>query len=123
MLCVAADLKLDLSRRYRSWDTAYRRVDVAAIDNLLDRAFRIVTGTGSVIKRGDYINSLKKSKPPKEYATTLLRVERKGAKAYAWTEERSRHGDGPAKTHQYRDTWSLSGKTWLLLESKTLDKH
>lgn len=122
-LGLPADLNTELAGRYKNWDHAYGKHDVGALDRMLARNFRIVTGSGKIISRKQYIAGLRKSVAPKLYSTKLLRAQRHGNKAYAWTEERSQDKGRPLNTHRYRDTWTRLDGRWLLLESRTLDEH
>ena len=112
---VAAQLR----ERYAQWDSAYRAHDVKRLAGMMHPRFRLVTGSGKVISRADYVSSLWRSQPPKVYATALQRASAKGTRAYAWTKERSGKPDG-IHVHEYRDTWRLVRGHWLLIESRTL---
>jgi hypothetical protein len=110
----------ELANRYAAWDQAYLKHDVVSQANLLHPSFRIVTGSGKIIKRPDYVRSLWKGKSPERYQTTILRVERKGLRAFAWTKEISKHAREEEHVHRYRDTWLNTAGHWKLTESKTL---
>ncbi|HRF61173.1 MAG TPA: nuclear transport factor 2 family protein [Fimbriimonadaceae bacterium] len=115
-------VEAQLRIRYQAWDAAYVREDDEALGALLHPGFRIVTNSGCTVSRKTYLAGIGKGKPPVEYRTELLRAERSGNRAWAWTEETSRRAQGQRHVHRYRDTWTLSKGHWLLRESKTLSE-
>lgn len=118
----SASLKPELEARYAQWDAAYRKHDVKALERMLASDFRIVTGSGKIIVRTDYVKSFAKTKAPKVYRTRVLRVASEKGRALAWTEEISQKAGEKAHIHRYRDTWVRLGRTWLLRESTTLEE-
>ena len=117
---VAASQKAQIETRYLQWDAAYRSADAAAMAAMLTSDFRLVTGSGKVISRQDYVKSLSKGNKPTVYKTTLMRISQRNRGRYAWTEEISQMPDKDKHTHHYRDLWVLRRGHWLLEESKTL---
>lgn len=116
-------LQTQLASRYAKWDGAYRANDAKTLVSMLHPRFRIVTMSGKVISRSDYVKGLGKGAAPEKYQTTLLRCEGGRWKALAWTRELSQKPGGDAHVHLYRDTWAKSGGHWLLLESRTLSEE
>jgi hypothetical protein len=116
-------LEDQLTIRYGVWDRAYRANDAKAMAAMLDPKFRVITLSGKVIPRADYVKGLGKSPAPAKYTTTLLRAEGGRYTARAWTREVSQKAGESAHVHRYRDTWKKSGGHWLLLESRTLSEE
>lgn len=117
------DLKSDIVKRYGEWDRAYRTKDVKTLSSMLDARFKLITGSGKVITRRAYVKTLGDAKPPKIYRTKLLKVEKSGDQAFAWTAEQSGSNASKLHEHRYRDTWVKKAGRWLLRESKTLGEH
>lgn len=109
--------------RYQAWDEAYFAHDVNRLAGLLHPKFAVVTGSGKVISRREYVAQLWKSDLPETYATTILRVKISGSQATAWTREKLKRADTPAHEHLYRDIWQLAGGHWMLLQSKTVGER
>ncbi len=112
-----------LKSRYRDWDTAYYIHDVKALAAILDPGFQIITGSGRVVSRRDYVASLWKSDLPEVYETTVLRLNVQGGNATAWTLERSKKAGSPEAVHRYQDKWRLRSGVWMLAQSKTVGDH
>lgn len=119
LLTQPSEVKQQIRNRYEAWDAAYRRMDLDAIDRLLDSSFSLVTDHGSVVSRSSYLARLAGSQPPTLYKTTVLRVVRKGQRALAQTSEQSASKGEATATHFYTDTWVLRGGHWRMLVSKT----
>lgn len=122
LLAAPADVATQLASRYRAWDAAYLGQDAKALASLLHPRFRIVTGSGKTISRKDYLVGIGRGVKPEEYRTEVLRAERAGLRAFAWTRETALKG-GERHVHRYRDAWALTGGHWLLLESRTLSEE
>lgn len=115
-----ADLRSELTARYKAWDEAYFRRDVKTLAGMLHPNMRLITGSGRVITRKAYVASLWKGDLPEVYQTTLLRGELKQGRADAWTREVSKMSGKDQQVHRYRDTWVKLKGRWMMLESKTL---
>lgn len=117
------DLGSELATRYRKWDTAYRANDAKTLESMLHKQFRIVTESGKVISREEYVKGLGKGPALERYATTILRHEGTRTKAYAWTSEISKKPGEEQHLHKYRDAWIKSSGHWLLYESLTISEE
>lgn len=117
-----APIEGQLTLKYSQWDRAYIERDLKAIENLLGPSFRLFTSRGRSVSRSDYLSRISRSRAPLFYETRLLRAERTGTSARAWTEEVSRDRTGDFHRHRYLDRWLLSGGRWQLAESRTLEE-
>ena len=121
LVCTAmASQKTQLAARYLQWDAAYKLSDASTMAALLANDFRLVTGSGKVISRANFVKTLGKGSKPTVYKTTLLKVIQRKGGAYAWTEEISQMPGNDLHNHRYRDFWVQRRGHWFLKESRTL---
>jgi hypothetical protein len=121
-LAVAGTLE-QITYRYGLWDSAYKRQDVKAMEAMLHSRFKLITGSGKVITRAEYVKGFGKGPKPAAYKTTVLKVTREGNSAVALTSESLKNPGEDEHVHKYRDKWVLLNGRWLLMESRTLEEH
>ena len=118
--------------QYGRWSAAYARSDTATLLRILAPDFKLKTGTGTVLSRGDYKAILLKRGPVMQQLVDYrIRIDRltispRTATAYTTetiTDNRHAATSVPTKTvhvHRYRDKWVKNPSGWLLRFSETL---
>lgn len=120
---VLANTLEQITYRYGLWDSAYKRQDAKAMEAMLHPRFKLITGSGKVISRAEYVKGFGKGPKPAAYKTTVLKVTRDGNSAVAMTSESLKNPGENEHIHKYRDKWALLNGRWLLMESRTLEEH